>query len=290
MSHEAYICYDEKDKKVSDAVNQVFLENNISTWIKSKNMPSDGTADQITNAIEQSKCFILIYSENSKNTNYVITETDIAFSREIPIIVFNIDDVSIDKDLEFILETQEKINAFPNYKKQLKQLVNKTSKFINKPAGNIKLNSNSIKIFGEIDPYKTQNNIKKYVKIAIPVIAVVILIYFFVILPIGHNTTDDGIFSMNVTDVKVSGDNGGYKYTVYGESFNMPSDSANYLMNIQFFDQKDNMVFEINSTADEFKSGIICSYTLNDDNVTHIGFKLIDLDDNVLSEENYVIK
>lgn len=288
MAHDIYICYNDKDRQVSDALNDVFEDNGIRSWIKSRDFSSDDAVD-ITNAIEDSKCFILIYSNNSKEDNYVITETDIAFSRNIPIVIFNIDDSSIKGNLEFILENQDNINSFPNSKKQLEILVKKTSGYIGKVVKKPKINSKSVKTLDIINPKRKENNIKKYIKIAIPIVVVLVLIYLFVILPMGQNTTKDGVFSMNITDVDVSSGSN-YKYTVYGQSYNMPADSGNYLMNIRFLDENDYMVFEVNSTADEFKSGIICSYDLKEDNITHISFKLLDLNNNVLSEQDYVIK
>lgn len=285
MSHDVYICYDEKDREVCDAVFDVFAENNIKAWVKSKHFSSGDPVDKITNAIENSKCFVLILSENSKDTNSVITETDIAFSRNIPILAFHIDELKIDGNLEFILETQTKIASFPDSKKQLKALVKETSNIIGKPIDKVKANSGSVKVLEKINPKRKENNIKKYIKIAIPIAIVLALIYLFVIVPTGQHTTDDGVFSMNVTGIDVDG----LKYTVHGESYNLPSNSSRYVMNLKFFDEDENMVYEVNSTADEFKSGIIWAGDLHDDNVTHVGFKLIDLNNNVLSQEDYVI-
>ena len=290
MTHEAYVCYDERDRQICDAICDIFEENNIRTWIKSKNLVKGDSVDRITDAISSSKCFVLILSNNSKDANFILTETDIAFSRNIPIIAFKIDDLRLDGNLEFILENQKMIPSFPNSKKQLEILVKETSNVVKNPVGNVKINSKSLKVFEKVNPNRKGNNIKKYIKIAIPIVVVLILIYFFVILPTGQNTTEDGIFSMNITDVDVSGTNGQYKYVVYGESYNMPADSTNYLMNIKFFDKNEYLVYEINSTVDEFKSGVIGSCELENDNITHVGFKLIDLNDNVISNEDYVIK
>lgn len=289
MSHDVYICYDDADKKYADALFDVFKSNDISSWVKSREMSSGDSVDKITHAIEDSKCFILLLSNNSKATNYVITETDIAFSRNIPIIAFIIEDLKLDRNLEFILENQEKIPSFPNTKRQLETLVKKTSSTIAKPQDNVRVDSRSAGVFEKINPNRTQNSVKKYLKIVIPVAVIIVLIYLFVIVPTGQKTTDDGVFAMNITNVDVSSSNGAYKYTVYGESYNMPSDSQKYMMNIKFFDEKDNMLFEINSTADEFKSGIIGSCELDDDNITHIGFKLSDLNNKVLSKQDYVM-
>ena len=289
MKHDVYICYNKKDKDICDAVYQIFNENNISTWIKSKNMTSNDSVDKITKSIESSKCFILVYSNNSKNTNYVITETDIAFSRNVPIIVLNIDNIPLNKNMEFILSNQITIPAFPNYEEQLKILVKKTSDNISKPVEEVKLNSKSLKVFKRINPKRNENTIKRIITFAIPAIIALILIYFLLIVPSGQHTTEDGIFTMNITDVDVSEINGEYKYTVFGESYNMPSHSDKYVMNIKFFDKNENTVFEVNSTADEFKSGVICSCSLDDDNITHISFKLIDLTNEILSSEDYKI-
>lgn len=290
MGHDVYICYDEKDKNVSDAIYNIFEENNIKSWIKSKNMSSNDSVDKITDAISNSKCFLLILSKNSKDTNYVITEIDIAFSRNIPILALNIDDSKISGNLEFILENQTKIESFPNSKKQLKTLVKETSNIIEKPNEKVKLDSKYIKVFEKINPKRKENAIKKYIKIAIPVVIALILIYFFIIVPIGQKTTGDGLFYMNITNVEVSGSSGNYKYTVFGESYNLPSDSERYFMNIKFFDKNENMIYEVNSTADEFKLGIICSCELPNNNITHVGFRLTELNGNLLCKEDYVIK
>ena len=289
MDHDVYICYDEKDEKLSDAVYHMFQQNNIKPWVKSKEMSEGDPVNKITDAIAASKCFILILSKNSIGTNPIITETDIAFSKNIPIIALNVDDVKLEGKFEFILESQTLINSFPDAKKQLEILVKETSKIIGRKANNVSINSQSVKAFELVNPVRKEKIIKKVLAVAIPIAIMLILVYLFVIVPTGQHTTDDGVFSMNITDVDVTGSAGSYKYTVYGESYNLPSNSASYLMNIKFLDENDNLVYEINSTADEFKSGVICECDLPNDNVTHIDFKLFDINHNVLSNETYVI-
>lgn len=285
MSHDVYICYDEKDKNLSDELYAMFEKNGMKAWSKSKDKAPGDSVDAINNAIRESKCFVAILGENSKDTNYILTELDIAFSGEVPIVVFNIDDSKQSKKLEFLLRTQTTINSFPNTKKQLETLVKKTSEIVGKSATSVKIDSSTIDAFERINPKRQENKIKKYIALAIPLAAIVILIYFFVILPAGQNTTSDGVFSMNMTKIEAKGAH----YTVYGESYNLPSDSKNYLMNIKFYDKNNKNVFEVNSTADEFKQGIIWQGDLPTGNVTHVGFKLIDLNNKVLSQNNYTI-
>ena len=289
MGHDVYICYDENDKDISDAICQTFEENNIKTWIKSRDMFSTDSVDRITNAIENSKCFVLVYSRNSKDTNYVITETDIAFSRNIPILVFNLDGFKISRNLEFILETQPILYSFPSPKRQMETLVRKASDIAGKPVDDVKIGSGYLKAFGKINPNRNEDAFKSFIKIAVPIVVVFILVYLFIIIPIGQHSTEDGVFSMNVTDVDVSGSGSNYKYIVHGESFNSPVDTVNYIMNIKFLDKDGKLLFEINSTADEFKSGVIGSCELDNNNVDHVDFKLTDLNGKVFSKVKYVI-
>ena len=289
MGHDVYICYDENDKDISDAICQTFEENNIKTWIKSRDMFSTDSVDRITNAIENSKCFVLVYSRNSKDTNYVITETDIAFSRNIPILVFNLDGFKISRNLEFILETQPILYSFPSPKRQMETLVRKASDIAGKPVDDVKIGSGYLKAFGKINPNRNEDTFKSFIKIAVPIVVVFILVYLFIIIPIGQHSTEDGVFSMNVTDVDVSGSGSNYKYIVHGESFNSPVDTVNYIMNIKFLDKDGKLLFEINSTADEFKSGVIGSCELDNNNVDHVDFKLTDLNGKVFSKVKYVI-
>lgn len=286
MSHEVFICYDESDTDIADAIYHILDKNGITSWMKLREMSPNDSVDKITTAIEESDSFLLILSKNSKDTNYVITETDIAFFREVPIVIFNIDDTRLRGNLEFLLQNPTELNCFPNCEAQLKKLVEKiTTVRISNPQ----VDAEYLDVFEKRNPHRMQNIIKKYSKIAVPVILALILIYFVIVLPAGQKTTDDGVFTMNITHVDVSGAGSDFKYVVYGESYNLPIDKEKYFMNIRFFDKDNTLVYEINSTADEFNSGIICTGYLESDNITHIGFRLFDLDDNELCREDYAM-
>lgn len=287
MVHEVFICYDKRDKAASDAIYHVLEDNNIKSWINSKCMSPDDSVDKITTAIEESECFLLVLSKNSTDTNYVITETDIAFSRGIPIVIFNIDGSKLKGNMEFILQSSSNLYSFPDCRKQLENLIGKIS---NNRVDKPKIDLKYVKVFEKTNPKRMENIIKKYVKIAVPIIMALCIIYLVIILPMGQKTTDDGMLAMYMTHVDISGSENNYKYVVHGESYNLPVDKENYFMNIKFFDENDKMLYEINSTADEFKSGIICTAHLKSNNVTHIDFKLTDLNDKELFNDNFTIQ
>lgn len=303
MSHDVYICYDTNDEKYGEAVSGLLEDNNISTWIKSRDMSkeyadltwtksdsSNEAASKITQAIANSKCFLLVYSKNSKDSNYIINETDIAFSKEIPILLFKIDDSTIEKDLEFILISKRKVLSFPDTRKQLKLLVNETTKKIKRPIDNPKIGSKYVRTFEKTNPKRKENIFLKLVMAAVPIAIALVLIYIFVMVPAGQHTTDDGIFTMNITGVEISESNGMYSYKVLGECNNMPENSSRYFYKLKFFDKNDYMVHEVNSTADEFKFGQLGNFKIEENNVTHIEFRLVDMKGNELSNQDYVIE
>ena len=281
--HDVYICYDEEDKIKADSICHLFEQHNIKCWIKSRDYSSGDSVDKISQAIRDSKCMVILYSMNSKISNPVVTEVDIAFSSGIQILVFNIDGTNKKGDLEFFLKNKKFINAYPKTQDQLTLLVKETSKIIDKPCGDVKIPSNIYKLF------EHKSKLLKYAKIAIPIIVVLVLVVYFVFLPMGQHTTDDGGFSMKITNVDVKGADGKYSYTVHGESYNMPQNSTLYFMKTQYFDSKDNMVYEINTSADEFRFGVIESFDVPQNNITRISFKLVDINDNLISEDEYYL-
>ena len=160
MGHDVYICYDGNDEELCNALCIVFEDNGIKPWIKSKHNPSISKTE-ITNAIADSKAFVLIYSKNSREKNFVVTETDIAFSRNVPILLVNIDNSKLAGNLEFIMETQTKINTIADSKRQLNIIVEKTSEIISKPASNIRIDKKAVREFEKSNPYRKTNLLKK---------------------------------------------------------------------------------------------------------------------------------
>ena len=152
MGHDVFICYDETDKKTAEEVCHVLEANKIRCWIKSRDYSSRDSVEKISKAIRESKCLVLVYSKNSKNSKPVITEVDIAFSSNVPIISFNIDGSKNNGGLEFFLKNKPWISAFPKPGEQLETLVRDTSKKISNPIDNPNIPSKSIKYFKKIKP------------------------------------------------------------------------------------------------------------------------------------------
>ena len=288
MVHDVFICYDENDKKAGEEICHVLEENNIKCWIKSRDYSSRDSVEKISKAVKESKCLLLIYSKNSKDSPTVITEVDIAFSNNVSILTFNIDGSKNNAGLEFFLKNKPWISLFPNVSEQLRTLVKDTSQMISDPIEKPRISSKSVKYFKEIKPQGSKR-LRNLIIIAVPVVIALILIFTFIISPTGQYTTGDGNFTMKITNVEVNNANGMYFFTVFGESYNMPENSNQYIMKIHFLDGNNNEVYSVNSSADEFSSGIICRIKLPENNVRNVTFELVDLEGNIISKDSYLI-
>ena len=131
MSHDVFICYDPNDEEISNDISDLLELNDIKTWIKNRDLKETDTVFDISNAIRDSKCFILVYSNSAKESNFVSTEIDFAFSSEIPILIFKIDDAEIDDKLAFYLKDKPTIEA-PNPKEKYNELLNGTLSLLNR--------------------------------------------------------------------------------------------------------------------------------------------------------------
>lgn len=136
LAHEVYICYSEEDKNAADAICHVLEENHIKCWIKPRDVGIKHEVLEIKEAIRESKALVLVYSMYSKNSSFVNTEIDIAFSSNIPILVFKIDNSNKNSNLEFYLKDKHWLDAYPNPTHEFKNLIIDTSKMLGRPISN----------------------------------------------------------------------------------------------------------------------------------------------------------
>ena len=130
MADEVYICYDERDLEMAKKVCDTLEGNGLDCWLKNRDTGAKHMVDEIMNAIKKSKVMVLLYSQNSKDSNFVNNEVDIAFAEKRSILVFQIDDSKLDGSLEFFLRNKPRIQAYPNPEDRFDRLVQNTSKLV----------------------------------------------------------------------------------------------------------------------------------------------------------------
>ena len=167
MGHEVYICYSSKDKVTADAICHILEENKFKCWIKPRDVGVKHIAEEITDAIRASEIMVLVFSENAKQSNYVNTEVDLAFSSNKPILVFKIDNSKLDGGLEFFLENKHWLDAYPNPGPEFRNLVIDVSKLLDKPITDPIINKQTVNIVNtySIDENEDKNEAKNFLKI-----------------------------------------------------------------------------------------------------------------------------
>ena len=167
MGHEVYICYSSRDKVTADAICHILEENKFKCWIKPRDVGVKHIAEEITDAIRASEIMVLVFSENAKQSNYVNTEVDLAFSSNKPILVFKIDNSKLDGGLEFFLENKHWLDAYPNPGPEFRNLVIDVSKLLDKPITDPIINKQTVNIVNtySIDENEDKNEAKNFLKI-----------------------------------------------------------------------------------------------------------------------------
>ena len=121
--NDIFICYSQEDENIASDVCNLLEGNNYKCWFKKRDFADDDSVVKITEAVRDSRGLLLIYSKDAKNSIFVTTEVDIAFSSDVPILVFSIDDSSIEGKLQFYLKDKPTINAYPDTKGHYDELL-----------------------------------------------------------------------------------------------------------------------------------------------------------------------
>ena len=132
MSQDAFICYSPEDENIALDVSSLLEDNGISNWIKKRDFKEEDTVFKISEAVRNSQIFILIYSENAKKSNFVVTELDIAFSSDVPILTFNIDNSDFEGKFLFYLKDKPSIDALDGPELKYGELLEYVTVMLNK--------------------------------------------------------------------------------------------------------------------------------------------------------------
>jgi TIR domain-containing protein len=124
MAHDVFISHSSNNRTIANAVCAALEAAAIRCWIAPRDvMPGRSYSGEITRAIQQSRAFILIFSEHSNNSEQVLREVQLAANSRLHIIQFRIDAVSPSDDLEYYLSGPHWLDAVtPPLENHLAQL------------------------------------------------------------------------------------------------------------------------------------------------------------------------
>ncbi|WP_298502232.1 toll/interleukin-1 receptor domain-containing protein [uncultured Methanobrevibacter sp.] len=197
FENEVYICFSEEDVQIANAICHVLEQNNIRCWIKNRDLSINDSISKLTEVIKKSRCFLLVFSDNAKKSNYVKADLKIASSADIPILSFNIDENYSSDNSDISLNGGNWLQAFPHPENQFKELVIGASNLVGNPieepkiTGNYKiilpkkeLSEKDTKINNEVPHEKKSNKL---------LIIILILLFFIIFLFIS------GIISVEIS-------------------------------------------------------------------------------------------
>lgn len=125
MTHDVFFSYSTKDKPIADAIVASLEQNNIRCWYAPRDIkPSDDWGKAITNAIEHSKVFLLIFSGNSNRSQRVLDELNLAIAQEIPVLPFRIENLEPGGAMKLHLSSRHWLDAYdPSWENHINKLI-----------------------------------------------------------------------------------------------------------------------------------------------------------------------
>lgn len=295
MEHEVYICYEKVDKITADAICHVLEENNIKCWIKPRDLGVHHEVEEIMESIRKSKLVVLVYSNSSKKSNFVNTEIDMAFSYNLPILVFNIDNSNLDGSLEFFLTGEHWLDAYPNPSVEFENLIKDSCKLLEKPIPSSIITSEK-----SLKEEKTKHTPKKDLyflkKYKLPIISIGILL-FISIIGFSLMETNNSGFTIQITNVSYSNDSGeydsfNYSYIINGIILYNQDNITGYTIQSEFYDGSGKLLDTDNKNLFEVPTGqtnnLGGGFTANN-NVTKAIVKIKDNNNQTICTEEYPI-
>ena len=285
MSQDVYICYDVNDQEVASRICNVLEKNELSCWIKSRDVGANDIIEASDNAIENSHVMILIYSKYSKDSNIVNTEADLAFGSDVPVLIYKIDDTEFGGGFPFFIEDNRVIDAHENVESKFDELISILSVLVKQQKDKKRSLSYIIKKH------------KKPIVIAIALIVVVIAGIFAYMNFVQHaedeNTVplNPGDVKINVTDfhvddVRKKGYSWNYSYFVGG--IISPEPVGKYVVSCDFYDKTGYLV---NTTETEISDiqRVNDGYLLGSDvsgtkDITRVEVNLLDAKNRVIAQ------
>ena len=278
MAHDVYICYDEKDVETAKDVCAELENDGLDCWVKNRDAGVKDIVTEIMDAIKRNKVMVLLYSKNSKNSNYVNNEVNRAFSQKKPILVFQIDDSKLEGSLEFFLRNKPWIKAYPNPEDKFDELVEDTRKLVKSQSG----------IVHFIKEHKTP------VIVGIIVAILIVGVLGFMMSNGGPGTTNATqlnpgdlklkITDFHVDDVRKQDTDWNYSYFVGGTI--SPTPDGGCIIVADFYDKTGELVETVETPfedAQKVSSGFLLGSTVSDKN----DIKLVDVQ--LMNSENIVI-
>ena len=136
--YDVFISYADSDrtsdgKLVARQICDALEEAGIICWIATRDIATGEIfAEAIVKSISESKVTLLIFSENAKESPFVLGEVNEAVSQKKPVVTFIIEPVKDDDKWRLYLNTSQKYPAYPDYNEKIDGLISAVKRILGK--------------------------------------------------------------------------------------------------------------------------------------------------------------
>jgi hypothetical protein len=114
-SYDVFISYSSIDKQTAFEICYILEQQDLKCWIAPRDITiGQPYASEIMKGIRATKIVVLVMSENSLNSEYVLQEIKNAADYQRPILPFKIDDALPGKDMGYYIDDKHWLEAFPD--------------------------------------------------------------------------------------------------------------------------------------------------------------------------------
>lgn len=137
MAHDVFISYSAGDRAVADAMCSTLEAGGVRCWMAPRDiMPGADWGGSIIDAIASSRVMVLVLSSSSNASSQVKREVERAVNKEVIVIPFRIEDVSLSKSLEYQLSLTHWMDALtPPMEVHLRTLASKIRQVLDSEGG-----------------------------------------------------------------------------------------------------------------------------------------------------------
>lgn len=149
MTHDVFISYSSKDQKIVEGLSAYLEQQDVRCFVAYRDIPKGKVwAAEITKAIENCKCMVVVFSENFNSSDQVDREIELCFEEGKTIIPLKIQDSRLSGAKKYYLKNINWIDAFPEPEKYFGELFTAINSLLS-PAGKrvpTKMESNTVDI------------------------------------------------------------------------------------------------------------------------------------------------
>jgi predicted ATPase len=134
MSHDVFVSYAEENKTAADTICTNLEENGIPCWMAPRDiLPGRPYSEGIIDGINECSVMVLVFSSNSNESPFVLSEIERAVTKGLNIIPFRLENIPLSKALQFYLSVPHWLNAFDGpIEKHLSLLIDSVKQLLDK--------------------------------------------------------------------------------------------------------------------------------------------------------------